>query len=263
MLSGQRAATSIMSPLLLVQRRENAMNTLSNVSIKGFIETSFVDWPGKICSVIFFPRCNFRCRYCHNADLILRPETFEDIEPASIGDRLRSLRGWIDGVCVTGGEPTLHSCLPDVLSAIKRSGVQAKLDTNGSNPDILADLIKQGLVDYVAMDVKSSLDENSYCKIIQTPNMLESVKKSVSILLSGSVEYEFRVTVVPQYHGPEDIYALARELNGAARLRVQNFSPSEHVLDPAFQTLSGYTEEDIELIQSRVDMLVAESRQVH
>jgi pyruvate formate lyase activating enzyme len=239
------------------------MNTLTNVSIKGFIETSFVDWPGKICSVIFFPRCNFRCRYCHNADLIFRPEEYEDIQPSSIGDRLQSLRGWIDGVCVTGGEPTLHGCLTDVLAAVKRAGFQVKLDTNGSNPEILADLIDKRLVDYVAMDVKSSLDENSYCKIIQTPDMLDSVKKSVDILLSGCVEYEFRVTVVPEYHGPEDIYALARELNGAKRLRVQNFTPSEHVLDPALHRLSGYTEEDIEHIQNRVDMLVAESRHVH
>jgi len=233
------------------------MKILKNVPIKGFIETSFVDWPGKICAVLFFPRCNFRCRYCHNADLVLRPDALADIDPATIAARLSELHGWIDGVCVSGGEPTLSGCLPDVLSSIKKQGLLAKLDTNGSNPGVLRSLIGQGLIDYVAMDVKSCLDETSYCKIIQAPNMLESVQESIRILLEGTVEYEFRITTVPGFHGPEDIYRLARDLNGASRLRIQNFNPSESILDPGLRSVRPFTEEEIHHMQDRVDMLIS------
>jgi len=232
------------------------MDNIRDIPIKGFLEASFVDWPGRICSVIFFPQCNFRCRYCHNADLVLRPDALEDIGFDSIIKRLSDLKGWIDGVCVSGGEPTLHASLPKVFSALKKEGFLTKLDTNGSNPEALHSLIEEGLVDYVAMDVKSSLDETSYCKIIQTSNMLESVKKSIRLLLKGVVQYEFRFTVLPSYHCPEDIYNLAVELNGAERLRIQNFNPSQ-TLDPSLKTLEPYSDGEIDLIQKRVDKLIS------
>ena len=232
------------------------MDNIRDIPIKGFIETSFLDWSGKICSVIFFPQCNFRCRYCHNADLVLRPDALEDIGFDSVIKRLSDLKGWIDGVCVSGGEPTLHASLPKVLLALKKEGFLTKLDTNGSNPEVLHSLIEEDLVDYVAMDLKSSLDETSYCKIIQAENMLSSVQKSVRLLLDGRVEYEFRFTVVPFYHAPEDIYNLAIELNGAKRLRIQNFNPSQ-TLDPSLKTLEPYSEGEIDLIQKRVDKLIS------
>jgi len=233
------------------------MEHLQKIPIKGFIETSFVDWHSKICSVIFFPRCNFRCRYCHNADLVLHPDALENVGFDTITKRLAELKGWVDGVCVTGGEPTLSPHLSDVLAAVKKQGFLTKLDTNGSNPERLQHLIQDGLVDYVAMDIKSSLDERSYCRITQTPNMLESVKKSIRILLSGQVEHEFRCTVLPSFHGAEDIYRIAQELNGAARLRIQNFNPSSTILDQSLCSLQPYSDEDITIIQARVDELIS------
>jgi pyruvate formate lyase activating enzyme len=225
------------------------------IPIKGFIETSFVDWPGKICSVIFLSHCNFRCRYCHNAELVLRHEALKNIEFDGIMDYLESQKGWIDGVCVSGGEPTLYSGLPELLDAIKADGFLAKLDTNGSNPQILKALIDKGLVDFVAMDVKASLNETSYCAITQAADMLVSVKKSIRIIIDSGIDHEFRCTVLPSYHNPDAIVEMARELNGAHRLRIQNFNP-DHTLDPSLKTLQPYTEDIIDQIQQRVNNII-------
>jgi len=233
------------------------MHTILDLPIKGFIDTSFVDWPGKICAVLFFPLCNFRCPYCHNADLILRPDEIVTISPQAVFERLEDLRGWIDGVCVSGGEPTLQPKLQRLLEVVREAGFQTKLDTNGSAPEVLRQLIDTGLLDYVAMDVKSCLDEHSYCKITNvTETMLSRVRASIDVLREGRVDYEFRVTVVPSYHGPEDIFRLARDLNGAVRLRLQNFSPGDRILDPALNTITPYTPEDLASLQMRVDELL-------
>ncbi|MCP4714377.1 MAG: anaerobic ribonucleoside-triphosphate reductase activating protein [Deltaproteobacteria bacterium] len=235
-----------------------AMQDVKDFPIKGFLETSFVDWHGKICSVIVFSRCNFRCRYCHNADLVLRSDALENISFDQILTRLEELKGWVDGVCVSGGEPTLHECLPEIMRAIKSAGFLTKLDTNGSNPVVLERLLADGLIDYVAMDVKSCLDEDSYCRITQAPQMLAGVKKSIKMLMGGQVAYEFRCTVVPSVHERDDIYKMAKALNGAKRLRIQNFSPSESLLDPALKVVKPFSEQDIDAMQSRVDKLIAQ-----
>ncbi len=234
------------------------MQTMKNIPIKGFIETSFVDWEGKISSVIVFPRCNFRCRYCHNSELVLRSENIENIDFEKIMQRLSSLKGWVDGVCVSGGEPTLQPSLKEVVKAVKREGFLVKLDTNGSNPKVLQGLIDEGLVDYVAMDVKSQLDESSYCKVTQSPNMLGEVKKSIRILLEGEIKYEFRTTVVPTIHQREDILKLAMELNGADRLRIQNFRPSDTIIDPALKKIKPFPDAEICFLQQRVNDIIGE-----
>lgn len=225
------------------------------IPIKGFIETSFVDWPGKICAVIFLSQCNFRCRYCHNAELVLRPEALQNIELDDIMSYIEGQKGWIDGVCVSGGEPTLCRGLPDLLAVIKAEGFLAKLDTNGSNPQVLRSLIDKGLVDFVAMDVKASLNETSYCDITQATDMLVSVKKSIRIIIDSGIEHEFRCTVLPSFLNSDEIVEIARELNGAHRLRIQNFNP-EHTLDPSLKTLQPYTEDVIDQIQQRVNNII-------
>jgi pyruvate formate lyase activating enzyme len=236
------------------------MHTIYDLPIKGFIDTSFVDWPGKICAVLFFPLCNFRCAYCHNAELVLHPEEIVTIDPKGVFERLEDLRGWIDGVCVTGGEPTLQPKLRRLMEVVREAGFQTKLDTNGSNPDVLRSLLDAGLLDYVAMDVKSCLDESSYATITNAPeSMLSRVRASIDLLREGRVEYEFRITVVPSYHGPEDIFRLARDLRGAARLRLQNFNPEGRLLDPALKTVKPYTPETLADLQLRVNELLCAS----
>jgi len=232
------------------------MDCLKDISIKGFIETSFLDWPGNICSTLFLPYCNFRCAYCHNADLVLNPDRIADIPLANILERLCEFKGWVEGVCITGGEPTLHSWLTKLIESIKREDFLIKIDTNGSNPAVLLSLIKDGLIDYVAMDIKSPLFEEEYVKITRTFNVLESVKKSIEILLEGIIPYEFRLTVVPLFHRPEDIYQLAMELKGAQKFRLQNFNPS-NTLDPALKTLVPYDDKELIKIQKEVDWILS------
>ncbi len=228
--------------------------------IKGFIETSFVDWPGNISAVIFLPHCNFRCSYCHNADLVLHPDIIENISFDQVVERLRKLRGWVDGVCVSGGEPTIHWFLPDLLRAFKELGFLTKLDTNGSNPAMLAALLSAGVVDYIAMDIKGPLEDDAYCKITGVNGVTEAVKKSINIIRTGAVPYEFRLTVIPKYHQPADIYRVAKELSGVQKLTLQNFNP-EHTLDPLLKTSTPYRHEDLSVYQQQVNQII--SQQVH
>ncbi|MCX8045125.1 MAG: anaerobic ribonucleoside-triphosphate reductase activating protein [Desulfobacterota bacterium] len=230
---------------------------LSDVSVpvKGFIETSFVDWPGKICSVIFLPYCNLRCRYCHNAALVLEPENITTVEKNRIVSYLAANRGWIDGVCVSGGEPTLHASLPMLLAELRRMGFATKLDTNGTRPDVLRMLIQNGLLDYIAMDVKAPLDEESYCAVTQSQNMLAAVKESIQVILASGIEHEFRCTVLPHFHDPDSIVEIARTLNGAKRLRLQNFNPGE-TLDPDFEQMQPYADDLICNLQQNVDAVL-------
>lgn len=228
------------------------MSSAVQFTIKGFLETSFVDWPGKICSVIFFPRCNFRCGYCHNGPLVLRPETLTTVDFNAILQYLESKRGWIDGVCVTGGEPTLQECLPLVLAALRERGVAVKLDTNGSKPDVLEALFREGLVDYVAMDIKASLDPESYCAVTRSPDILASVKRSIRLIIDSGITHEFRCTVLPRFHDPDSIVGIARELNGAQRLRLQNFNPAE-TLDPGLAQMQPYEDEVLRNLQQQVN----------
>ena len=151
------------------------------MEIKGFLETSFVDWADKICSVLFLPYCNFRCPYCHNHELILSPDRFETLDWDVIRGRLQSLAGWLDGVCVTGGEPTLHPDLPNLLTAIKALGLPVKLDTNGTRPQVLRFLVTEGLVDFVAMDIKGPLEPEQVQPLRRRPGEIWARSGSPSI----------------------------------------------------------------------------------
>jgi pyruvate formate lyase activating enzyme len=213
--------------------------------IKGFLETSFVDWPGKICSVLFLPHCNFRCPYCHNHPLVFQPERYSSIPLDDILTHLRSFKNWIDGVCLTGGEPTLHADLPFLTREIKRHRFLIKLDTNGSNPQMLENLIERRQIDFVSMDVKAPLDPFSYRRSIGIPIDLNLILRSIEILKREKVEYEFRMTVVPGLHEKEDIKNLGSQLRAGRRFVLQNFSP-ENPLDPSLKNILPY---DLELLK--------------
>ena len=163
------------------------------MKIGGFVKNSFVDYPGLICSVIFTVGCNLRCWYCHNSHL------FDDrqklVREQEIFDFLSSHKGFIDAVVISGGEPTLQGDLIEFIKAIKKLGYKVKLDTNGTNFEVLRALIEGKLVDYVAMDIKAPLED--YIKIVGVDCNLEDVKKSVGLLLEGQVESEFRTTFSP------------------------------------------------------------------
>ncbi len=225
---------------------------MERLRIKGFLETSFLDWPGKVAAVLFLPRCNFRCPFCHNHELCLQPDRFKDIPLGHILYRLEEFRGWVDGVCVTGGEPTLHRGLGRLLERLKAMGLGVKLDTNGSRPEVLKGLLEEGLLDHVAMDVKAPLDESSYSRAAGVPVDLEKIRRSIELLMEGGVDYTFRITVVPGLHSEEDILRLAAQLRGAKGLKLQNFNPQDP-MDPSFKGIQPWTEERLKELQAQVD----------
>jgi pyruvate formate lyase activating enzyme len=192
--------------------------------IKGFVETSFCDWDGKISSVIFLPGCNLRCPFCQNGDLILRYGDLPTIDFETVAHSLKQHRDWIDGVVITGGEPTLRAGLPDLAGEIKSLGFGIKLDTNGTRPDVIADLTGRGLVDYIAMDLKAPLDER-YDRAAGVSVDLELIRRSIAIIISLGDSYEFRTTLVPELIGEDEIRGIAEEIDGARRYILQRFVP--------------------------------------
>jgi pyruvate formate lyase activating enzyme len=225
------------------------------IEIKGFSEISFLDWPGKLCSVLFLPLCNFRCPYCHNHSLIFHPEQYSTVPLEDILVHLHSLRTWIDGVCLTGGEPTLHADLPLLVQEIKRNGFLVKLDTNGSHPQMLENLIEGGEIDFVSMDVKAPLDPFRYSRSIGLPVKLKPILESIEILKRGKVEYEFRMTVVPGLHQEEDIQMLGDQLKSGQRFILQNFNP-ENPLDPSLKNTVPYDPKVLKKMEKMVQEMM-------
>jgi pyruvate formate lyase activating enzyme len=205
------------------------------MEIKGFIETSFLDWPGKICAVLFLPSCNLRCPFCHNHELVLHPERLAAYPWAYVQQRLKDLRPWLDGICITGGEPTLHPDLPELLDRIQGLGLAVKLDTNGTRPEVLAFLISKKLIDYLAMDIKGPLDQESYGRCVGVRISIAEIKKYMDFILSGRVEGEFRTTVVPQWHTQSVLAQMALELKQAPKWTQQEFNPAQ-ALDPSLRS---------------------------
>lgn len=221
------------------------------IEIKGFLETSLSDWPGRLCSVLFLPTCNFRCPYCHNHPLVFHPEEYTTIPLEAILGRLRSLRDWVDGVCLTGGEPSLHGDLPLLVREIKKHRFLIKLDTNGSNPRRLENLIETREVDFVSMDVKAPLDPFQYSRCTGVPINLKPILESIEILKRGKVDYEFRMTVVPGLHKEEAILTLGDQLRVGPRFILQNFNP-ENALDPSLKNIVPYDPKVLRRIEKEV-----------
>jgi pyruvate formate lyase activating enzyme len=203
------------------------------MEIKGFIETSFLDWPGRICAVLFLPSCNLRCPFCHNHELALHPERLSAYPWNLIRQRLKSLRSWLDGVCITGGEPTLHPDLPKLVDQIQSMGLAVKVDTNGTRPEMLEVLISKNKIDYLAMDIKGPLDPESYGKCAGVRISISKIKKSMDFILSGRVAGEFRTTVIPHWHTPPVLARMALELKQAPKWTHQQYNPLQ-AFDPTF-----------------------------
>jgi pyruvate formate lyase activating enzyme len=234
--------------------------------IKGFIETSFLDWPGQICAVIFLPYCNLRCPYCHNHQLVLKPDALESLSIDAILDRLLPLKDWIDGICITGGEPTIHRDLPALLKTIHGAGFRTKLDTNGTQPEILHHLIAEALVDHVAMDVKAPLDDDTYARCAGVYVPVSIIKKSIEVLMAADVPSVFRCTVTPTLLADSDLYLLAEQLvdlrpagrvgsTAAPSLTLQNFNPADP-MEPALKNLKPFTEKALSRMQDQVNSIL-------
>lgn len=195
--------------------------------IQGLQKLTLLDYPGKLACTVFTAPCNLRCPFCHNSGLITGWDDPMDWE--EVRGFLESRVGILEGVCITGGEPTLHKDLADYLAAIKDLGFLVKLDTNGTKPEVLVNLVDTGLVDYVALDVKNSPEK--YGATVGIDDLdLAPIAASIEFLLSGAVDYEFRTTVVREFHSEDDLLKLASWIKGAKRYYLQTFVNSEQVL---------------------------------
>ena len=220
--------------------------------IGGLQRFSLIDYPGKISAVVFTQGCNFRCPYCHNPELVsFNREGL--IEENYILSFLEERRGKIDGVVLTGGEPTLQPDLVDFLREIKNLGFLVKLDTNGSCPEVIEELLERKLLDYIAMDIKGSLE--NYSEITNVKVDIEKIKKSIDIIMHSGVSYEFRTTIVKSQLKRDDILKIGESIRSAELYVLQSFRPTK-TLDPNFLKETSYTKEELEDIASSLKKLV-------
>jgi len=210
--------------------------------IKGFNPHTFIDWEGKLAAVIYLPGCNFRCPFCHSSSLVLKPESLTTIPFEHVERFLDEKEGWIDAVIVGGGEPTLYSQLPLLLKDIKNMDLLVKLDTNGTNPLMLKDIIDKQLVDYVAMDIKAPLNKDKDERITRMEVDIEAIRRSIKILLDSGIDHEFRTTVVPTFIESKDIMNIAQEISGAPKYVLQQFDPQD-TLDKTMWEIKPYSVE--------------------
>ncbi len=191
--------------------------------IKAVLPASVIEYPEHIADVLYVGVCNFRCPYCYNVDLVMRPEELPDLDSAEVLHELEARRGFVDGVVVSGGEPTLQPELVTFLSEVSALGLAVKLDTNGSRPDVLERCLERQIVDYVAMDIKSSMDK--YQAAVGVPVDSERLRRSIRLLLHSEIDYEFRTTVVPSLVEASDVQAILGLIAGARRYYLQSFRP--------------------------------------
>lgn len=223
------------------------------MKIGGFQKTSLLDYPGKISSIVFTVGCNLRCHFCYVPQLVLpeRISEIEEIPEEYVFSYLRENKRFIDAVVITGGEPTIHQDLPDFIRKIKGMGFLVGLETNGTNPQMLRELIDGKFVDYVEMDLKNKLDFDSYKKIVGdalTKEMFENIKSSVEILLNPGIESEFRTTLVKEFHSKEDILEICKTLSKAREYYLQNLKDIKDLVGG--NELTGFTDEEIKNIVS-------------
>ncbi|MBO4902798.1 MAG: anaerobic ribonucleoside-triphosphate reductase activating protein [Lachnospiraceae bacterium] len=197
--------------------------------IHGLQKTTLLDYPTKVAATVFFGGCNFRCPFCHNMNLVLHPEEEISLTEDEVLSFLRSRKGILDGVCITGGEPTLQRDLPAFIEKIKALDFAVKLDTNGTDPVMLKSLVEQSLLDYVAMDIKTSPDH--YREVCGTDPKIDAVKESVSFLLSDPIAYEFRTTVISEYHTDAVMEEIGSWIRGAKAYYLQSYKDSPFVPD--------------------------------
>ena len=212
------------------------------MNIQGLQKVTLLDFPGRVACTVFLAGCNFRCPFCHNASLVTHVDPSGNIPMEEVISFLQKRRGILDGVCITGGEPLLTPGLDVFVRKIKDLGYEIKLDTNGSNVERLKSLTGSGLIDYVAMDIKNSPEKYGMTIGIDGYD-LWNVSKSVDCLLSGTVPYEFRTTVVREFHKREDFERIGQWLAGAQRYYLQGFVDSGDLIQPG---LRAYTKEIME-----------------
>ena len=222
------------------------------MEFKGINKLSLLDYPGKVSAILYVDVCNFCCEYCHNWNTLIAPKDNEDLIFDDILSFLKKRIGVLDGVVISGGEPTLMPNLEEKIKKIKELGYAVKLDTNGTNPEAVEHLISAGLIDYVAMDIKSSLDD--YHRFVKADSLIANVAKTIELLKSNKVDYEFRITLIEEYHSKEVIEKIAALLNGAKRFYLQQFKVSDGVLNKNLHPVDeGVANSYVEILSQYID----------
>jgi len=229
-------------------------HTFVIMTIGGFQKFTLIDYPGKLSCIIFLSGCNFRCPFCYSTELVL-PEKIKNhpkLNKNNIIDYLRDRQGMLEGVVICGGEPTLNSDIEELCHDIKDLGYSIKLDTNGSNPDILKKLIENKLIDYIAMDIKAPLDPERYKKAVGVNVDIETIKKSIELIKTSGIDYEFRTTIVSGIHSDEDIILIAESIAPAKRYFVQQFISEKTIIDISLKDKKPIPYEKLEKALARV-----------
>ncbi|MBQ6660377.1 MAG: anaerobic ribonucleoside-triphosphate reductase activating protein [Lachnospiraceae bacterium] len=199
------------------------------MQIHGLQKLTLLDFPGHMSATVFTGGCNFRCPYCHNSELVLNPESVPRIPEAEVLEFLKSRRKMLEGVCFTGGEATLQKDLPEFMAKVRELGYKIKLDTNGQSPAVLDRLMKAGLLDYVAMDIKNCKER--YGETIGIPDFrTDAIETSIALLMNGNIPYEFRTTVMREFHDTEALTRIGEWIAGARRYYLQPFRESDQVM---------------------------------
>jgi pyruvate formate lyase activating enzyme len=210
------------------------------VKIAGFIKTTLLDWDGMVACTVYLAGCDFRCPYCHNVAIVTNADGAESIDEGRVLEYIEEHSDFIDGAVVSGGEPLINKDLHVFLKKLKALGVKVKIDTNGSYPDELDDLIGAGLVDMVAMDVKASLNER-YDAAAGVKVNIEKIKKSIRVIIDSGIDHEFRTTVVPVYVKEDDIRNICENIKGAKKYRIHQFR-NKTTIDASLSVLDPYPE---------------------
>ncbi|MCR4880466.1 MAG: anaerobic ribonucleoside-triphosphate reductase activating protein [bacterium] len=215
--------------------------------INGLQKTTLIDFPKKIASIVFSQGCNFRCGYCHNPELLSLNIPSTQLQPEEVLSFLKTRKEKLDGVVITGGEPTLQSGLYDFIKEIKSMGFLVKLDSNGTNPQILEKLIKENMLDYIAMDIKAPLEK--YSDITNVKVNTENIQKSIKLIMESPVDYEFRTTVVKSQLSFDDFEDIGKLIKGAKRYYLQKFVASK-IYDEKLKDETTYSNEEFSQICS-------------
>lgn len=224
------------------------------MKIGGLQKVSLIDYPGAICAIVFSQGCNFKCGYCHNPELV-DPERFgQCIDEKKIMEFLATRRGKLDAVSITGGEPTIQKDLLGFVKKIKKMGFAVKIDTNGSQPQVLKDLLKAKLLDFIAMDVKAPLGK--YERITMASVDTQSIQESIGLIIKSKIPHEFRTTVVEAQLNGDDIIEISKMISGASSYVMQKFIPTK-ALNKKYLKEKSLSDDELEQLKKRIEKEIA------
>jgi pyruvate formate lyase activating enzyme len=223
------------------------------MKILGIIKASFIDYPKKASTVLFIGGCNFRCPYCHNPELV--NEQGEELKQSEVLEFLQKRKKYIDGVVISGGEPTIHPELISLIEEIKKLGYAIKLDTNGSNPEVIRMLINDRQIDYIAMDIKGPISE--YAKISNSEINLKDIEASINLIKNSDIDYEFRTTICKELLSKDQIVEIGKFINGAKRYALQAYNLKGKILDDS-RSFTCYNKKEMEEIRDLVSPFIEE-----